>query len=473
MNSKIPVIAIVDVGKTNKKLFLFDEQYQVVYEQSARFTETQDEDGDPCENIHSLRQSLFESLREVVRQQEYSIRAINFSTYGASIAGIGRDGQPVMPLYNYLKPYPATLKEKFYRQYGGQDRIATETASPALGSLNAGLQLYRLKEQQPELFEQLQCLLHLPQYMSYLLTGKCFTDITSLGCHTALWDFKKNDYHQWVYAEQLHRQFGALMPASHTESITLPDETDPIPVGIGLHDSSAALIPYIVSFHEPFILISTGTWCISMNPFNIFPLTTEELHQDCLCYMQYRGKPVKASRIFAGREHEVEVQRIANHFHQDPAKYRNMSWDPAIIKQLQPQQGNPKPAAAAPLQSPAPLGSGFSNRSLSDFENDETAYHQLMLDIVVQQKRSTGLVLQDTPVKRLFVDGGFSKNAIYMNLLAAAFPGLEVFAATMAQASAMGAALAIHDSWNRLPMPGNIIELKYYSCNTPEISGLL
>jgi hypothetical protein len=50
-----------------------------------------------------------------------------------------------------------------------------------------------------------------------------------------------------------------------------------------------------------------------------------------------------------------------------------------------------------------------------------------------------------------------------MNLLAALFPGIEIFAASMAQATAMGAALAIHSSWNSKPLPNDLIELKYYS----------
>jgi glycerol kinase len=66
-------------------------------------------------------------------------------------------------------------------------------------------------------------------------------------------------------------------------------------------------------------------------------------------------------------------------------------------------------------------------------------------------------------VKRLFVDGGFSRNAVYMNLLAMAFPQLEVYAASMAQATALGAALAIHKSWNRKRLPNTLIRLQYYS----------
>jgi hypothetical protein len=41
----IPVIAVFDIGKTNKKVFLFSEQYEIVFEQSTQFDEITDEDG--------------------------------------------------------------------------------------------------------------------------------------------------------------------------------------------------------------------------------------------------------------------------------------------------------------------------------------------------------------------------------------------------------------------------------------------
>ncbi|MEI9908228.1 MAG: hypothetical protein WDO71_00255 [Bacteroidota bacterium] len=49
------------------------------------------------------------------------------------------------------------------------------------------------------------------------------------------------------------------------------------------------------------------------------------------------------------------------------------------------------------------------------------------------------------------MDGGFGKSPIYMHLLASSFPEIEVYAASIAQATSMGAALAIHDKWNHLP----------------------
>ena len=86
-----------------------------------------------------------------------------------------------------------------------------------------------------------------------------------------------------------------------------------------------------------------------------------------------------------------------------------------------------------------------------------------MLDLMALQVQSTNLVLHNSPVKKIYVDGGFSKNAIWMYLLAAAYPEMEVYAASVAQASAIGAALAIHNSWNKKKAPENIISLKHFS----------
>ena len=451
------VIAIIDVGKTNKKLFLFDQNYKIVYERSARFFETEDEDGFPCENLESLRLSVFDALRDVFRRKEFNVKALNFTTYGASLVYIDKEGNPLSPLYNYLKPYPEELKKKFYDTYGGEEKFSYRTSSPVLGSLNSGMQLYRIKYEKPELFKQIKYALHLPQYLSYLITGNVCSDITSIGCHTNLWDFKKNDYHEWVRKEGILQKLAPITTFDKVMPAIFPGNN--YPVGIGLHDSSGALIPYQVNFHEPFVLISTGTWCISLNPFNDLPLTVEELQHDCLCYMHYQGKPVKASRLFAGHEYDEQVKRIADHFQQNPTRYRTINFHPEIIASLQKKKNAGANTDTKKLLHECP----FIHRDLSIFSNDLEAYHQLMLDIIAQQYFSTSLVLEGTKVRRIFVDGGFSKNLVYMNLLALVFPDIEVFAASMAQATAIGAALAINKSWNKKPAPNDIIELKYYS----------
>jgi sugar (pentulose or hexulose) kinase len=444
--SSQPVIAIFDVGKTNKKLFLFDQNYKVVYERSAKFIETQDEDGDPCENIESLRLSVFDSLRSVFAKKEFDIKAINFSTYGASFVYVDEHGEALTPLYNYLKPYPEDLRKKFYSDYGGEEEFSSRTASPVLGSLNSGMQLYRLKYEQPEIFSKIKHALHLPQYLSYLITCKAYSDLTSIGSHTNLWDFKKNAYHEWVTKEGIASLLPPIAEYNQVSRPTFPGST--YLVGSGLHDSSAALIPYLVNFTEPFILISSGTWCISLNPFNDTPLTPEELQKDCLCYLTYKGQPVKASRLFAGQEHEDAVKMIAEHFNVSPFFYREIEFDPELVADLDKRSNS--------------QSKDFAKRDLSELANVKEAYHRLMMDIMNKQIASTQLVLKGSEIKRIFVDGGFSNNPIYMNLLASAFPDLEIYSASMSQATALGAALALHGSWPKKPLPNDIIHLHYY-----------
>jgi len=481
------VIAILDIGKTNKKLFLFDEHYKIVWEQSSSFDATLDEDGESCENLSQLTEWVFQSLAGLSAMPEYTIRAINFSAYGASFVNIGEDGKPITPLYNYLKPFPEELKKKFYDTYGGEVTLSMLTASPVLGSLNSGMQLYRLKEQQPELFSRIKYSLHLPQYLSFLLTGQACSEITSIGCHTNLWNFSQSHYHEWVYREGIIDKLAPILPSTGVLPLHpvfgVPTDTIPafpgpdlkvklpsIPVaGIGLHDSSAAIIPYLESFREPWLLISTGTWCISMNPFNDSPLTVAELQKDCLCYMSYQGSPVKAARLFAGYEHEQQVRRLADHFHKSAAYAAGMDFDVDMVEALRAtgtgNGGGATTATATGTGGTATAGvkaSVFGQRELGAFSSFEQAYHRLMMDIMEQQVTSTQLVLEGTEVKRIFVDGGFGKNQVYMHLLAAAFPEIEVFAASVPQATAMGAALAIHPHWNSRFLPGDIIELKFY-----------
>ncbi len=439
----IPVIAIFDIGKTNKKFFLFNEKYAVVYEKVEYFTEIMDDDGFPCEDLKALSDWINQTINLALSQSEFDIRALNFSAYGASFVYIDKSGHPIGHLYNYLKPFDETLRVQFFQSYGHEQEMAVSTASPLLGNLNSGWQLYGLKYRKPQLYASIQYALHLPQYLSYLISHKPVSDITSIGCHTLLWDFGKKDYHFWVKQEGIEQLLPPIFPTHKTVTCGVINKT--LAVGIGLHDSSAALIPYQVSFQEPFVLISTGTWCISLNPFNHHPLTPEELEQDCLCYYNYTGTPVKASRLFAGYIHEQQLAFLASHFSVAKDHYQEIQYSKDIHLILLSEAYIP-----------------FVPENISENVNYSEAYHRLIYDFVIQQQQSTQLVLSGTAVSQIFVDGGFAKNELYMHMLARAFPGMEVYAATLSQASAIGAAMAIHTSWNTMAIPEQIISLKKY-----------
>jgi sugar (pentulose or hexulose) kinase len=457
-----PVIAILDIGKTNKKLILFDSFYNPVWETSDSLPESEDEDGDACEDLNLLNKWIFQSLNKSALESDFVIKAVNYSAYGASFVNIGENGKPITPLYNYLKPFPENIKRQFYEQYGGELTFSMQTASPVLGSLNSGMQLYRLKYVKPEKFSGIRNALHLPQYLSWLLTGKTCSDITSIGCHTNLWNFSRNYYHDWVYREGIIQKLapiqssGMIYPVLEDVSIASSLSKECLS-GIGLHDSSASMIPYLEYFQEPFVLISTGTWCISMNPFNNEPLTAGELQHDCLCYLTYKGAPMKSSRYFAGYEHTIQVERLTAYFQKGKDYFQSVEYDSRTVRILRTRE---KANDINPPDSQQGV-SVFAHRELSGFQNFEEAYHRLMMDIMDLQKDFVKYILSDS-IKKIYVDGGFCKNPVYMYLLSDAFPSIPVFAATIALGSAIGAAMAIHDNWNELPLPDDLIKLQYY-----------
>jgi L-fuculokinase len=429
---------IFDIGKTNKKAFVFSQNYEVLWQETIQIEEILDEDGDHCDNLLEIVTWIKRIVEKLRSDTRFKIKAINFSTYGASLVYVDKNGKSLAPIYNYLKVFPKDLKAAFAAKYNIDDTFFLDTASPDMGMLNAGLQVFWLKNKKIETFKNARYALHLPQYLSFIFTDMVFVDYTSVGCHTALWDYDKNQYHTWLDKEHLHLISLEIKPATHSEKI------DSISFGIGIHDSSAALVPYLKCVKEPFILISTGTWSVSMNPFNNTGLSKKDLENDCLQYLTFEGKTVKSSRIFSGNEHERHVKHLAAYFEKPLDYFRNVVFSPEIIKVLRKKnvQIMPKDAHLEVL-----MESQFVERNLNTFNSYEEAYHQLIMDLVTQQVASTQLVLNGLGIKQIIIEGGFANNVIFTKLLSEAFFHLKVFKANLAQGSALGAAMVIGKSW--------------------------
>ena len=184
---------------------MFDEQYSAVYEESIQLPETKDEDGFSCEDVVALTSWIKNSFTQIQADPRFDIRAVNFSGYGASFVYLDEEKNVIPPLYNYLKPYSPALQKNFYQTYGGESQFSKITASPVLGNLNSGMQLYRVKYERPELFKQIKYALHLPQYLGFILNSALRSDITSIGCHTNLWNFQQNKFDKIFFEVQDHR----------------------------------------------------------------------------------------------------------------------------------------------------------------------------------------------------------------------------------------------------------------------------
>lgn len=444
MNSPIPVTAIFDIGKTNKKFFLYEGGYSIIYQKQMKLDEVQDDDGDPCENLQTLEKWVKETVDEVIQSDEYQLRMLNFSTYGASFVHLDENGEATTPLYNYLKPYPEELLNNFYEEYGGKKEISMQTASPPMGMLNSGLQLYWLKYEKPLKFREITYSLHFPQYLSYLFTGEVSAELTSIGCHTALWEFNKQKYHSWLEQEDCLNHLPKVEPVS--KSYPCQWKGSSFQTGIGIHDSSAALAPYLIALQKPFMLVSTGTWSIVFNPFNESLLTYEELQRDCLCYMDVNGSQVKASRFFLGNEYMLQNEKLKNYFGV-PDDREDMKLDYEFIQSLAGKKTSSQKLKLEVAYSSGPYPQDKPGSwDVSQFTDYKEAYHQLMLDLVAIQAESIRLAHGKNNIDKLIVTGGFSQNDFFVKLLASFFPEKNIYTSSLPNASALGAAMVVNNN---------------------------
>jgi len=421
---------IFDIGKTNKKLILFGEGYEVLYEEEEKYPEVADEDGFPCDDIEKIEKWVVSWVEKILADDNYEITGINFSTYGASLVYLDDAGRRCAPVYNYLKPISEEVKEKFSRKYNGEGDFFRKTASPDLGLLNSGIQIFRLKEERPEIFKQVKSILHLPQYISYLITGKINSEYTSIGCHTAMWDYDNFTYHSWLNEEGIKLP----EPVSNSTVFDLFIKGKNIRCGIGIHDSSASLAPYLFEGNE-FILLSTGTWCINMNPFNPEPLTAEELKRDCLCYLSTQKRQVKSSRLFMGHMHDEYLKKLNAHFNKEEKYFKSVKPDTAGLSSWL-SSGNAKK-----------IFSGDAAEWIGDlnqFDNFDEAYNRLVYDLTLLNSESVNLVIpKKDNTKCVYISGGFANNKIFTGLLAAIYREKEVYVSEINNSSALGAAMVI------------------------------
>ena len=444
MNAQ-PVTLIFDIGKTTKKALIFDSSFHALEEKTETFKEISDEDGFPSDDLQTVSIWVKEIFRQYISDKRYDVIRSNISAYGASLVHVDSNGKFIEPFYNYLKPFPEECKSSFLSSYDQGKNISAVTASPFLGLLNSGLQLFWLKKQRPAKFQKIQSSLHLPQYFTYLLTSKKFTDITGVGCHTMLWDFHKNDYHDWVNAEGLRQLFPPITKADHTFTITVDGKN--IKMGVGIHDSSAALMPYLVTQQEPFLLLSTGTWNICFNPFNNDTLTQQELSSDCLCYITYGGTPVKASRIFLGHEHELQAEAMSKYYKAPSDFYKSIRFNAAVYNKLIDDKDKSKTFYPLGMEGTGPIPEKQTRKTdYSLYSDIAEAYHQFIRYLVKWQLISINLIDPGKKVKSIIVVGGFTKNPLFLEILKLEEPDRKILISDHPRASALGAAWLVSES---------------------------
>jgi sugar (pentulose or hexulose) kinase len=321
-------IAVLDVGKTNKKLFVYDSTLRCLTpgEKGVVIDEVE-KDGLRSDDMASIYRWMLDSLQKAARTFK-DIRVISISTHGATIALLGRkpdaqfagDGGLAFPIVSYMQEIDAREEERFYRDMAmspGEMQRRTGTARFGL-LLNSAKQVWWLKERFRRRFAGVTGILMFPSYLAYLLTGKKSAEPTYAGCHGYLLDISGRKYS--VVAQRLGildklprtpflpswSKLGALLPQVARETGLKGDTI----VTVGVHDSNAALVPYFAAGMKDFLVQDSGTWVVTMSPQRQARFRADEIGKEVFFNRSVYGGPVKTTVFRGGAEFDFYRTRV-------------------------------------------------------------------------------------------------------------------------------------------------------------------
>ncbi len=450
------MIAVLDIGKTNKKILIFDKTLRVQAQVTRNF-DPLPHDGIRIEDSQGLVEWLAAELKKLTSR--FQIKAISVTTHGATIACVDEQGVLVYPVIDYtIDPGPDFHKD-FYKLCGSPDRLQEETATPNLGSLiNPAKTLFYLKKHQPAAYSKIKHILNYPQYFGFVMTGRAGMEPTYVGCHTYLWDFKKKHWSEVAKKLGADKLLPTEMKSSWSTLGTVSREwseksglSPDTVVTMGIHDSNASLLPYLVQNHGDFVLNSTGTWCVAMHPGKDVSFAGDEIGKIVFYNLDAFDRPVKTAIFMGGLEYDTYAKVLAT---MHPGM-NNTAYNPEIYQKIVRDKklfiipGVVQGTGQFPTSVPRAIGDDFtaslaelqSGKKIPAFFIDyDTAVATLNLSLAIQTK----VALDRAGVKKgtaIYTEGGFRKNEAYNRLLSAFYPGSKVALTSMSEATAFGAAL--------------------------------
>jgi sugar (pentulose or hexulose) kinase len=411
-------VAVIDIGKTNAKVALVERGLEKAMRRTPNAVVR---DGLYLHfDTERLWQFIVAGLAELNR--EAKIDAISVTAHGATGALVDAAGSLALPILDYEHDGPDALAA----DYDAARPPFAESGTPPLPrGLNLGAQFFWQARTFPAEFARTATILMYPQYWAFRLSGVRANEVTSLACHTDLWDYRGGSFSSLVDRMGWRGLMAPVRPAFDVLGPILPEIAavtglDPAtPIHCGIHDSNASLLPHLSRRRQPFSVVSTGTWVVSMaiggDAVDLDPA------RDTLVNVNALGAPVPSARFMGGREFEMLLGATAP----QPSEA-----DIAAV------------LASGTLLTPAvQQGSGpFASRQ-SAWIGDEPRGGQraaaASFYLAMMTATALGLIGARGPT---IIEGPFASNAAFLKMLTSA-TRRDVIAAGSATGTSVGAAL--------------------------------
>ncbi|SHM37127.1 FGGY-family carbohydrate kinase [Roseibium suaedae] len=420
---EIHTVGVIDIGKTNAKVAAVDARLLKEVAVRTRPNTVLREGPYPHYGIDGHWAFILQSLRDL--NEEVGLDALSVTTHGACVVLLDGEGGLAAPVLDYEHDGPDSLTAA----YDAIRPAFAETGSPRLGmGLNAGAQIFWQLDRDAGLKDRVRQVLTYPQYWSFRLSGVAANEVTSLGCHTDLWDPNAGRYSTLVESLGLAGKMAPVRLAGDclgpvTEAVRkatgLAADT---PVYCGIHDSNASLYPHLRRREAPFSVVSTGTWVIALS-IGGKPVTLDP-ERDTLINVNALGYPVPSARFMGGREFELVCGGLEG-------ELTDADWDqvlrekvfllPAIEQRSGPFQGR-KGGWSVPEDQLTP---GMRKAAVSFY-------------LALMTAECLRMIGADGPV---IVEGPFARNELYRSMLEAAAGRPVIAEGSSATGTSIGAAM--------------------------------
>jgi sugar (pentulose or hexulose) kinase len=300
--SDIDLVAVFDMGKTHTRLSIADPRTGRLLSQARRANQRVLRHGWAQLDLAAAQPWLVDTL--AASPHRARIGALVPVAHGAACVLVDRQGR-VLAAPDYEDQAFDTLRDDYDRQ---RDPFA-ETCSPRLpAGLNLGAQLHALERLEPALWSAADRVLLLPQYWAWQWSGEPACELTSLGCHSDLWQPAAGRWSSLAERRGWDRRLGPLRPAGQALGLLKPAlaRATGLPASCrvlcGLHDSNAAWLAQrrAAGGAADLTLLSSGTWVIAMS--SGAPLSRLREDRDMLANVDALGHPLPTARFMGGRE---------------------------------------------------------------------------------------------------------------------------------------------------------------------------
>jgi sugar (pentulose or hexulose) kinase len=415
-------IAVVDAGKTNTKVILFDAAGKPL---ATRKVASVNHEGPPYRTIDptplvGLCRTALTELDAVL-----PIDVVVPCAHGAALACLAADGSLALPVMDYTSEPPPGIVARYRRI----EPPFEEVFGPLLPmALTHALQLYWQQQAHPQEFGRIKTVVPWIQYVAFLLSGKLVTEVSGMSCQSQLMNVQKNTLSSLVHGQGWEKFFPPLVKAWDViGSLRAEFKGDGFRgdgrVVAGVHDSNANYLRYLAGGQTKFTLLSTGTWIIGFD--TEAQVETLNHEKDMVSNTDVFGKLVACCRFFGGKELEVLSE--------------GASGDVATLQAVQKlvDQGTYASPSFSDGGGPVPHAGGKGKIIGAKPATPEQKASLAALYCALMVSESLDAIGSKHDI---IVDGPFSKNMIFLQVLAQLRMGQKVMASDLRDGTTAGAA---------------------------------